>query len=1109
MSGSIPDELLLARLKREREAREAAIAALAARLDSATSATDQKITVAASKLAARVGDRTVESSAIAGVILRTQVEPGFASAEALTLLEAKVVDGLNTSSASIDEVRRVTATQYEAVAEQTLTLRARFNANEALFRDQITAQASAAAASVVRLTSLEATVANPVTGLAAAHARVGVEESARATAVSAVASRASSLEAAVNDPATGLSATTARIAAEEQARATAVDAVAGRTSNVESVVNHATTGLAATRARIFQEEETRAPAVDAVATRTSSLEATVNSPTTGVSAAHSRISAEEQARATAVDAVATRTTSLESAVNNADTGLAATRAKVISEESTRASEIGAVASRATALEATVHNSATGVAAAHARIGAEEQARVTAVDAVAVRTTSLEATVNNSATGLAVTRARILAEEETRAAETSAVATRASALEANVNNASTGLAAAHARITAEEGARATAVESVASRASALESAVNNPSSGLSATFARIAAEETARSSADTALSGQISSVSATANSRNRTFFQSSTPTATAAGDLWIDLVNGNAVKRWDGSEWVDTTVASGAINSAVLTETNARATALTAISDRTTVLESTLNNSTTGLSAVRARVQTIEGAYVTQSYADAKKAEAIAAAAADAAARVNDEATARSSADTAISAQIGTVAASIDGRNRTFLQSSTPTATSTGDLWIDTGNGNAVKRWNGSAWVDTTVASGAIGAAVSAEASARSTADGNLAGKYSLKVAAGNIVTGMNITSATGAGTDVSDITFQASSFKIHNGNSAVAPFQVVDGKVRVTGSLVLTSGDVSGLGSLATQNAVTAGQVSGLGSLATQSSVASSQVSGLGSLATASSVDLSTQVTNKSLANLDTSANTKLAGIAANADVTLTAINGGLVITSGGLTLDGVPAIKSADYVAGSAGWAIKGNGNVEFSDGVFRGTVRAAVIDYAPLIGAGGPGLSAVMDWQHTGGDNWRTDINDSNAAFRIFNSDATSGTKTIELGVGSRQLDRVKVWGDLEMTGYGYGDFTSYSSRELKENISPVGGVLSRLMQVRVVEFDWKNGAPRAGRDVGVIAEEIEEIFPLVVVRDRSGVPAVNYPKLCVYLLRALQELGAARNEALEARS
>jgi len=373
----------------------------------------------------------------------------------------------------------------------------------------------------------------------------------------------------------------------------------------------------------------------------------------------------------------------------------------------------------------------------------------------------------------------------------------------------------------------------------------------------------------------------------------------------------------------------------------------------------------------------------------------------------------------------------------------------------------------------------------------------LSGKYALKVISGNIVTGMNITSSTGSGTDVSDITFQASSFKIHNGSAAVAPFQVVNGQVRVTGSLVLTSGDVSGLGSLATQNSVTSAQVSGLGSLATQSSVTSSQVSGLGSLATANSVDLSTQVTNRSLANLDATANGKLAGIAANADVTLAAINGGLVITSGGLTLDGNPAIQSANYVAGQAGWAIKGNGDVEFDGGVFRGTVRAAVIDYAPLIGAGGPGQSAVMDWQHTGTQNWRTDINDSNATFRIFNPNADSGTKVVEMGVGTRQLDRLKVWGDLEMTGYGYGDFTSYSSRTLKENVTPVVGVLERVLRVAPVEFDWKADGPRSGRDVGVIAEDIETLFPLVVVRDRAGVPAVNYPKLCVYLLRAVQEL------------
>jgi hypothetical protein len=224
---------------------------------------------------------------------------------------------------------------------------------------------------------------------------------------------------------------------------------------------------------------------------------------------------------------------------------------------------------------------------------------------------------------------------------------------------------------------------------------------------------------------------------------------------------------------------------------------------------------------------------------------------------------------------------------------------------------------------TSTSAGTIGAAVQTEATARANADGFLSGKYSLKVTAGGIVTGMNITSSTGGGTDVSDITFQATSFKVYNGTTGVAPFQVVGGQVKVTGSLVISSGDVLGLGTLATQNSVTTGQVTGLGGLATKSSV-----------------DLSTsEVTNKSLANVDSTANTKLAGISANADVTLSAINGGLVITSGGLTLNGTPSIKSNNYSAGSAGWIIKGDGSVEFSSGTFRGSLAAGVEITTPKI--------------------------------------------------------------------------------------------------------------------------------------------------------------------------
>jgi len=50
--------------------------------------------------------------------------------------------------------------------------------------------------------------------------------------------------------------------------------------------------------------------------------------------------------------------------------------------------------------------------------------------------------------------------------------------------------------------------------------------------------------------------------------------------------------------------------------------------------------------------------------------------------------------------------------------------------------------------------------------------------------------------------------------------------------------------------------------------------IVAASITGQGALATANSVSLSTQVTDKSLANLDSTANTKLSGIEEGADVT-------------------------------------------------------------------------------------------------------------------------------------------------------------------------------------------------------------------------------------------
>lgn len=84
------------------------------------------------------------------------------------------------------------------------------------------------------------------------------------------------------------------------------------------------------------------------------------------------------------------------------------------------------------------------------------------------------------------------------------------------------------------------------------------------------------------------------------------------------------------------------------------------------------------------------------------------------------------------------------------------------------------------------------AAVVTEASARATADGFLEGSYGLQVSAGNVTTGMHLTSSTGAGTDISDVTFNTLNFKLYNGSLGLAPFTVSGSDIAFTGNVTFS-----------------------------------------------------------------------------------------------------------------------------------------------------------------------------------------------------------------------------------------------------------------------------------------------------------------------------
>lgn len=151
---------------------------------------------------------------------------------------------------------------------------------------------------------------------------------------------------------------------------------------------------------------------------------------------------------------------------------------------------------------------------------------------------------------------------------------------------------------------------------------------------------------------------------------------------------------------------------------------------------------------------------------------------------------------AFAQQIIAVSAMAGMSTKIYVQSTPPVAPVLNDVWVDTSPMSATppgppvtRYWDGALWqLQTTIITGA---AVAAELSARVTADGYLSGKYTLTVTAGNVVTGMNITSSTGGGTNISTVVFQADKFLIYNNTTGVAMFVVTAGYVQLGGVLTV------------------------------------------------------------------------------------------------------------------------------------------------------------------------------------------------------------------------------------------------------------------------------------------------------------------------------
>jgi len=209
----------------------------------------------------------------------------------------------------------------------------------------------------------------------------------------------------------------------------------------------------------------------------------------------------------------------------------------------------------------------------------------------------------------------------------------------------------------------------------------------------------------------------------------------------------------------------------------------------------------------------------------------------------------------------------------------------------------------------------------------------------------------------------------------------------------------------------------------------------------------------------------------------------------------------------------GSDALVINGNGNVGIG-GSPEGNAKldikmSGVSQYLKLERSSSSGRSQIQLANESGTELWRFGLTgggsedfsfwDGSFNHLVFDRSANSAQFGGSVGIN---VTPSGTSGRLDCSN----DVVAYSTsdKRLKENIKPLDSALDKVLKISGVSFDWKELTKEEkktihgneGHDVGVIAQEIEEVLPEVVTERDTGYKAVKYEKIVPLLIEAIKE-------------
>jgi hypothetical protein len=133
--------------------------------------------------------------------------------------------------------------------------------------------------------------------------------------------------------------------------------------------------------------------------------------------------------------------------------------------------------------------------------------------------------------------------------------------------------------------------------------------------------------------------------------------------------------------------------------------------------------------------------------------------------------------------------------------------------------------------------------------------------------------------------------------------------------------------------------------------------------------------------------------------------------------------------------------------------------------------------------------------------------NCSATSGGCVGVKGTVRAQTTGTAVFGDAgnsgtAWAGYFVGDISALnyfnnSDARLKKNVKDLSHATDSVLKLRPVTYQWKSDETVGRNEMGLIAQEVQKVFPDAVRADaQTGMLAVNYTAMVPVLIKSIQE-------------